>query len=582
MIRGIPLVLAALATALLAACATTPRAGIGAGNDATLPPATLRPSYYGTLEPFASDAVYFVMTDRFVNGDPGNDQRGQGGADPALHTFDRPVPGPKANGANIGYLGGDFRGLLDNAGYIADMGFGAVWLTPIVDNPDEAFTGGDPIGSDAFFKDRGKTGYHGYWGVDFFRLDEHLPSPGLDFAALTAGLRAQGLGTVLDIVVNHGSPSFTMPVDQPKFGEIHDVDGRLIADHQNLAPAELDPANNPLHRFFHTEPDLAQLSNNDDTNPAVLDYFCRAYAQWIDQGAAAFRIDTIRHVPLAFWKRFSDCIRADHPGFFMFGEAFDHEAGNIAPFTWSDNGAVSVLDFPLKERIADVFGRPRLGYERIAERLYLVDGPYANPYELMTFYDNHDMPRMDASDEGFIDAHNFLFTARGIPVVYQGSEVGFMRGAAEHEGNRNYFGQARIDAAPGNPIHDALQRIARVRASTPALQRGLQLDVEMQGDRAVFYRVLQDGDVAQLALVLLNKGDAPATFEVSRWLQAGEWRAALSGEVRAVDAGGTLVDTVPAHGVAVWRLDAPVRREDLRRALDAAMAGRLGGPEPGP
>ena len=53
-------------------------------------------------------------------------------------------------------------------------------------------------------------------------------------------------------------------------------------------------------------------------------------------------------------------------------------------------------------------------------------------YELMTFYDNHDMPRLDASDEGFIDAHHWLFTARGIPVVYYGSEVGFMRGRAEH------------------------------------------------------------------------------------------------------------------------------------------------------
>ncbi|MBB1061720.1 alpha-amylase family glycosyl hydrolase [Marilutibacter spongiae] len=571
MSRASRAMLGATVAAVLAACAHAPDPA-----PSPLPVPSLRPDYYGTLEPFASDAVYFVMTDRFVNGDPANDQRGQGGGDPALRTFDRPVPGD-ANGANIGYLGGDFRGLLDNADYIADMGFGAVWLTPIVDNPDEAFTGGDPIGSEAFFKDRGKTGYHGYWGVDFFRLDEHLPSAGLDFAGLTAGLRQHGLKTVLDIVGNHGSPSFTMPVDQPKFGEIYD-DGRLVADHQNLAPADLDPAGNPLHRFFHSEPDLAQLSNNDDSNPDVLDYYCRAYSKWIGEGAAAFRIDTIRHMPPAFWQRFSDCIRDTHPGFFMFGEAFDHDADKIAPFTWPGGGEVSVLDFPLKERIDAVFGRQRQGYETIAERLYLTDGPYANPYELMTFYDNHDMPRMDASDEGFIDAHNFLFTARGIPVIYQGSEIGFMRGAAEHAGNRNYLGQARIDAAPGNPIHDALRRIARVREATPALQRGLQLDVAMQGERAVFYRVLQEGRFAQLALVMLNKGDAPVDVEVSRWLQPGAWRAALSGRTQDVGAGGVLRDTVPAHGVEVWVLDAPVRRDDLREALDQAMAHRLGGP----
>ncbi|MGH8080353.1 MAG: alpha-amylase family glycosyl hydrolase, partial [Lysobacter sp.] len=110
--------------------------------------------YYGTLEPMASDAVYFVVTDRFVNGDTGNDQRGQGGPNPATQTFDRPVPGaPPGRSDNIGYLGGDFKGLLDNADYIRDMGFGAVWLTPIVDNPDEAFTGGDAVTWGGAFQD---------------------------------------------------------------------------------------------------------------------------------------------------------------------------------------------------------------------------------------------------------------------------------------------------------------------------------------------------------------------------------------------------------------------------------------------
>ncbi|MCB1613071.1 MAG: hypothetical protein KDI60_15145, partial [Xanthomonadales bacterium] len=182
-----------------------------AANTPESRPAPTR-DYYGTLEPFASNAIYFVLTDRFVNGDESNDQRDQGGAQP---TFDRKTPGlPEGLDDNIGYLGGDFKGLLDHADYIADMGFGAVWLTPIVDNPDEAFTGGDPAVFGAMMSDQGKTGYHGYWGVNFYQLDEHLPSPGLGFAELTAGLKAKGLKTVLDVVANHGSPSFTMPIDQ--------------------------------------------------------------------------------------------------------------------------------------------------------------------------------------------------------------------------------------------------------------------------------------------------------------------------------------------------------------------------------
>src|SRR3546814_7860090 len=110
--------------------------------------------YDGTLEPFASHAVYFVVTDRFVNGDPSNDHRDQGGAH---RTFDIPVHCPDGIDGNIGYLGGDFRGVVDNAAYIRDMGFDAVWITPIVDNPDQAFTGGDPISCGSSLTDRGKT-----------------------------------------------------------------------------------------------------------------------------------------------------------------------------------------------------------------------------------------------------------------------------------------------------------------------------------------------------------------------------------------------------------------------------------------
>ena len=524
---------------------------------------------HGTLEPFASEAIYFVLTDRFVNGDPSNDQREQGGAHP---TFDLPLPPCDGQAGNIGYLGGDFRGLLDNAAYIHDLGFTAVWLTPIVDNPDQAFTGGDAITCTGFLTDRGKTGYHGYWGVNFHRLDEHLPSAGLDFAGLTAGLRAHGLKTVLDIVGNHGSPAWTMPVAQPQFGQLFDAEGRLVADHQNLPPDKLDPAHNPLHAFYNTKPDLAQLSDLNADNPAVMDYLVDAYLHWIGQGVDALRIDTIRHQPLAFWKTFSDRIRARHPGMYMFGEAFDYEAANIAPFTLPENGGISVLDFPMRQAMEEVFGHARAGFERLAPALYLEDGPYANVYDLATFYDNHDMRRLDADDAGFIDAHNWLFTVRGIPVVYYGSETGFMRGRAEHGGNRAYFGQQRIDAAPDSPIHRDLQRIATLRRQSPALQRGLQLNLELQGERAAFYRVYQHGDTAQTALVLLNKGDAQASMQVSQFLQPGTWRDGFSGQALQVDQ--VLAAEVPAHGVRVFLFDGALTRADLLARLAQAMEKR--------
>lgn len=535
---------------------------------------------YGTLEPMASDAVYFVLTDRFVNGDTSNDQRTQGGKFP---TFDRPTPGgPPGETDNVGYLGGDFRGLLNNARYIKDLGFGAVWITPIVDNPDEAFSGGKPAVWKGSFTDGGKTGYHGYWGVNFYELDEHLPSVDLNFKGLTAGLKQQGLKTVLDIVANHGSPSFSMPVDQPKFGKIYDANGTLIADHQNLAPDKLDPEHNPLHRFYTKKTELAELSDNDEDNPAVLEYFVGAYLQWIDQGADAFRVDTVRHMKNSFWHDFTARIRAKHPGFFMFGESYDYSADKIAVHTLPENGAMSVLDFPLKAAIESAFSTPALdptkpadgatkpkgGFGAIADALYLENGPYANPYELMSFYDNHDMARFAGSDTDFINANNFLFTARGIPIIYYGSETGFMRGTVEHAGNRNYFGQANIDAAPKSPIYQQLQRIAKLRQANVALQRGLQLNLVMQNNQAAFLRVFQHAGQSQTALVLLNKGAVPRNFTLDARVPSGAWKNAFDAAEVQIVAGQTL--TVAANGVQVY-----LRDQAIDPALSTSLRGRM-------
>jgi len=557
---------------LLPACADTDR------------PAPPVEDAYGTLEPFASEAVYFVVTDRFVNGDPSNDHRDQGGA---RRTFDIPLAPCDGVAGNIGYLGGDFKGIADNLDYIRGMGFGAVWITPVVDNPDEAFTGGTPPGCGTILTDRGKTGYHGYWGVNFHEVDEHLPSEGLGFRELAQAMHAKDMKLVLDIVGNHGSPGFTMTAEQPKFGKVYDRDGKLLADHQNLDPRQLDPAGNPLHAFYNAtgpvdaeqgsiyDGNLAQLADFDAGNPQVLEYLADAYEHWIDQGADAFRIDTIGWMPPSFWQAFSERIRAKRPGFFMFGEAFDYDAAKIAVHTQPGHGEVSVLDFPMKQAMGEVFGHGQAGFERLAPTLFLEDGPYANVYDLATFYDNHDMPRMDASDEGFIDAHNWLFTARGIPVVYYGSETGFMRGRAEHAGNRNYFGQERVDAAPQSPIFAPLQRIANLRRSSPALQRGLQVNLKLQGDEAAFYRVYQHGGVAQTALVLLNKGDAARSIVVDTLVQPGEWRDAFDGS--DVRIGERIEIEVPAHGVRVLLRDAAVDAPELRAALARLMQGVRGG-----
>ncbi|GGW88174.1 alpha-amylase family glycosyl hydrolase [Alteromonas halophila] len=529
-----------------------------------------RQHYFGTREPFASEAVYFVMTDRFVDGDPSNNHEDQGGEHP---TWQLPLKGPDGERAYVGYMGGDLRGVLNNADYIKDMGFTAVWLTPLVANPDQAFTGDEPITYGGAFKDGGKTGYHGYWATNFYKPDEHFISDDLTVKQYTQAMREMGFKNVFDIVANHGTPSFTMPDDQPGFGEIYDREGKLVADHENLHPSELDPENNPLHAFFHDYPDLVKLSNLDDTSPAVRDYLINSYLYWIEQGADAFRIDTIRHVPHSFWREMSERVRAAHPGFYMFGESFEYDANAIAQHTLEKNGAISVLDFPMQKAMLSVFEKPaESDFADLAPTLHLQHGPYRNPYDLTIFYDNHDMARMNATDNGFINAHNWLFTVRGIPVVYQGSEIGFMRGTAEHAGNRNYFGQHNIDKAPDNAIHNALRDIAQIRKQTPALQRGLQVNVRLKDHQAVFYRVLQDNKQAQTALVLLNKGPQTQAFEVSEYIQGGTWQEQLSGQTRTLRNGESLVTDVAANGVQVWVRNGEVRHPALVQQMNEQMA----------
>ena len=525
----------------------------------------------GTTTPFASEAVYFVVTDRFVDGDPSNNHEEQGGDYP---TWQLPLEGPDGKKAYIGYKGGDLKGILNNADYISNLGFTAVWMTPVVDNPDYAFNGDEPITYGGAFKDGGKTGYHGYWATNYYKADEHLVSDNLSVKDYTTQMREKhGLKSVFDIVANHGSPSFTMEKDLPGYGELYDAQGRLVADHQNLAPEALDPQNNPLHAFFHDYPDLVKLSNLDDENPAVRDYLINSYLYWISQGADAFRIDTIRHVPHAFWREAADRIRKDNPDFFMFGESFDYEANNIAQHTLKKNGGVSVLDFPMQKAMVSVFEKPsETDFADLEKVLHLTHGPYENVYELTTFYDNHDMARMNATDSGFINAHNWLFTVRGIPVVYMGSEVGYMRGTAEHVGNRNYVGQEVLDKAKNHAIAKALTTIANVRKQTPALQRGVQVNVKMKGHQAAFYRVLKTEGQTQVALVLLNKGEQPADFTVSDYMQSGTWVEQITGNTLSLADGEALKTKVSENGVQVWLLNDQMINSELVEQVSFQLA----------
>jgi glycosidase len=318
-----------------------------------------------------------------------------------------------------------------------------------------------------------------------------------------------------------------------------------------------------------------ELSNLDDRNAKLQQYLMGSYLYWIEQGADAFRIDTIKHVPHEFWKFMADKIRAEHPDFYMFGESFDYNANFLAQHTLPKNGGISVLDFVGKQAIVATFENPQSDYAVLQEYLHLTHGPYANPYELTTFYDNHDMPRMNASDNGFIDANNWLFTSRGIPVVYQGSEMGFMRGKAEHQGNRNYLGQNNIELAKRHKIHKALTKIVNTRKNVAALQSGLQVNIELAGNKAAFYRILVKEGVSQTALVLLNKSDQETDFLIEKYMQAGSWVSQMSDDNLIITESSLKLQTsVAAHSAQVWLRQGPISDQLLIGELQRLMQNK--------
>jgi glycosidase len=229
---------------------------------------------------------------------------------------------------------------------------------------------------------------------------------------------------------------------------------------------------------------------------------------------------------------------------------------------------MSVLDFPGQKAITGVFENPTSDYADILSYLYLTDTPYQNPYELITFYDNHDMARMNADDAGFINANNWLFTARGIPAIYYGAELNFMTGKSEHEGNRNYLGQANIEKAKSHIIHRNLTKIANIRKHNIALQKGQQINIDVKDDHAIFYRVYQHQGINQTALVLLNKSGKAQTLSVKNFDNNGQWRDAQTNQLipTPLNVQTQLTELsidVPSHGVKVLLLNQAITNAHL-------------------
>lgn len=459
--------------------------------------------------PWSDEVLYFVLVDRFVDGDPSNDR----GVDP---------------GSPGAFHGGDLAGLTAHLDEIAGLGVTALWVNPLVKNIDGAVTG-------AGFPD---WGYHGYWADDFSRLDPRFGTEA-ELAALVAACHARGIRVLLDVVYNHAG-----------YGSAY----------------LRNPATRGYFRSECGDDDLTScvggLPDFETERPEVRDFLLDAQLPWARRfGLDGFRLDTVKHVGREFWREHRDRIRVGvGPDFFLLGEVWGGDREVLDP--WFSDGTLDAgFDFGFQgSTVGWLLGRGR----SVAFGRYLESRQKVRPGHLLShFLSSHDvegaLSLLGGDRQRFRLAAVLQLTTAGLPVVFYGEEVA--RSIGRWPGNRSDmpWGERSLTPGGGLPRDEAMrgwyQQLIGLRRAHPALTRGAHATVSADGDLLVFRR--EDGASGDSVLVAVNRGEAPATVRLARPVAWGA-RPAVNlltpGDPPAAD-GDALRLTVHPRGAAIVGVD---------------------------
>jgi glycosidase len=426
--------------------------------------------------------IYQIITDRFFNGNPSNDNF-YGWADPKI--------GNKTHG-------GDFLGIEKKLDYIRALGATAIWISPVVKNG------------------AGDFDYHGYAGTDFYNTDPRFGSLA-DLQRLVAEAHKRGILVVNDVVTNHAStwvdsgdtgwPNFKYPPSG--YNLRYNSGGNTFAPPFDNATLQSVFGNTNLANIFNnngaiqnfgdiTQVELGELSSLDDfrtQSQFVRDKMAEIYSYWIRTvGFDAFRIDTVKHVEMGFWDNWSPRIRAaaaavDKPNFFQFGEVYDGSDAKCGSYTGSKTTAPfkmeSVVDYPLYYQVGSVFATATGATKQIEDRYANLNSTNYDPSalnSLVTFLDNHDVNRFLNAGGGTARlqvALAFLYTSRGIPCLYYGTEQDFDGGADPWNREDMFAGQFEGGPSVGdnfNMTHPRFKLVAKLnnlRRLYPELRTGI-------------------------------------------------------------------------------------------------------------
>jgi glycosidase len=515
----------------IAAAAVVPL--VAEARDAASPSGTAlerlsRPPFYSSL---ASQRIYFVMPDRYANGDPANDRGGKTG-ERQVTGYD-PADAGWFHGGDLEGLTGGCTGSKDGLQRVKELGFTAIWVTPVV--RQQAVQGSS-------------AAYHGYWGLDFTDVDPHLGTSD-DFKAFTDCAHRLGLKVILDVVVNHTAdailvgPGFVGPDERP-YRDCHGkpfVAARyagargfpclsaanmprqalLIGPDRNAKrPAWLNDVTayhdrgdidfSSCSAVCFEQGDFFGLDDLFTEQPRVVNGLAQVYGEWIRRyGVDGFRVDTAKHVDRAFFGTWLPKIRAAArsagvEGFQVFGEVFETDAVELSRYV-RDRGIPNVIDFPLQDALTRYAGG-FAGAQGIAARFSDDDyfrGSSGLAPTPATFLGNHDIGRgaraiatqaFGASDarleQRVLLGTSLLYLLRGAPVVMYGDEVGMMGGGGDKAARQDMFPtkvsdwqtEKRVGSPPigtgssfdvkGNPIGDLLRTLGELRNEHPALSTG--------------------------------------------------------------------------------------------------------------
>ena len=603
-----------VAGALALALSASGALGSSTGSGLT-PSVVAKLAHPGPASPLASDRIYFVMTDRYANGDPSNDLGGHSGG------VDQTGYDPTST---AWWHGGDFKGLTggcttgDGLARIKALGFNAIWVTPPVTNQ---------------IADGGSGGYHGYWGTDFTNVDPHLGT-NQDFADFVDCAHSLGMKVIQDIVVNHTGDV----VQLPDPGNYHSASYRdchgnkfdpakyvgtntfpcLSANHMPQTPSFATQAdahaknpdwlNDPLN--YHdrgnidfsgcsaeclTQGDFVGLDDLFTEKPVVEQGLAAIYASWITRfHVDGFRVDTTPYVNDGFFKLWVPTIMkaakaAGEPDFQIFGEVFNNDPLQQMPYI-RDQGMPNVLDFPF-QTVASGYAAGKMTALGVSYRLDQDDYarlPDGSDPEPPTFLGNHDMGRaaeqiLSQSPSLTPDqlvkrvelGYDLMYFTRGAPVVYYGDEVGMIGTGGDQAARQDMFPTQVTDwqtqprvASPAigtgssfadttNPIELLLPQLSALRADNPALEYGATFIRYSRHGVLATSRI--DATAKREYLVLTNNGTGSATITFQTSTPNSSWNVLFGGgSPQTTGASGKMTVKVPAIGSLVLEAAKPI------------------------